>query len=116
MILRGYEDVSFLCEKMFAKLMLPENVAKGDHWKEIPLETLLILLTTEVEELCEEITHNDKEGAYERIIGEAADVANFCMMIVARARASIPPPPAPVVQKRKPRVKKEKAVESSHSV
>lgn len=62
---------------------LHENNDKG-HWGDINWRTLLFLLNQEVDELREELTkpkHNPVA-----IAREAADVANFAMMIADNAR------------------------------
>ena len=88
-MMRGYSEVSFLAEKMFMKLNLPENVAKGDNWADTSLDALLCKLDDEVEELTKEISLADDVAGFERIIAEAADVANFCAFICARSRKAI---------------------------
>ena len=57
-------------------LLKPENRAKGD-WKDIPQEKLVELLDEEIREFKEAL----KNGTPMQINSEAADVANFLMMI-----------------------------------
>ena len=67
--------------KWFSWLMdnqLWKNRDKGISWKEDSLEDLLYRLREETEELAQEIKNG---GDSDRICEEAADIANFCMMI-----------------------------------
>jgi NTP pyrophosphatase (non-canonical NTP hydrolase) len=74
-------------DRMAAKLGLPKNLAKR-HWSnDVPADLLLRLKeeTDELENLLE-IFDSGHEIHMEDLINEAADVANFAMMIADNAR------------------------------
>lgn len=73
--------LAWFAEQMMAKLNA--NRHKGDDWAALGDSRLLQLLGDEVEELAESTNGADIEA----IIAEAADVANFAMMIADAARA-----------------------------
>lgn len=50
-------------------------------WEAKPMEALVEELKIEVDELCDAISNNDKTD----IITEAADIANYCAMIIEKA-------------------------------
>lgn len=69
----------FLNDGMIQKLL--ENIDKG-HWEKVPFSRLMQLLGGEILELRQAISGGDAE----EILREAADVANFAMMIADNAR------------------------------
>ena len=74
---------------MRAKLSRPRNTAKGD-WRHDHLWTLATRLDEERHELntaIDSLSHVDQRQAIEDITNEAADVANFAMMIADKARS-----------------------------
>lgn len=73
-----------LAAAMREKLMLPRCIAKGDGWRDLPLEQLWTLAEGEWLELNAEIFRHTIKRAdnAKSIISEAADVANFLAMIV----------------------------------
>lgn len=89
---RGELEVNRLKHHMLLKLSDPRCAGKG-CWKNIPLGRLSYLLHDEVEELRgaiasyqSSVTVDSLRGEIlESIIGECADVANFCMMILDAA-------------------------------
>lgn len=72
------DDLFILQDAMKAKI--DRDLYKGT-WENIPLEELLKLLEDEVEELREAVLLEPNEN----IIKEAADVANFALMIAGNA-------------------------------
>lgn len=78
--------LSAFIERMRAKLALPKNQEKGDWRNLLDSYSLLQLLKKEVKELEDAIII----GSNDQIVGEAADVANFAMMIADWWGASIP--------------------------
>jgi NTP pyrophosphatase (non-canonical NTP hydrolase) len=69
------------------KRKLRANVHKK-HWDEVSFQYLLMRLKEEIKEL-EEVIDSDYLDTFARVIDEAADVANFAMMIADRARREI---------------------------
>lgn len=75
--------VDWFAERMKQKLRKPENEAKGG-WREDSLRALWHRLREETDELFEAL---DEDGVpWDHVIDEAADVANFAMMIADHAR------------------------------
>jgi hypothetical protein len=63
-----------------AKLLLPENIAKGG-WEEESFHFLIIRLREEVHEIMNETFGNPENPNLDLLQSECADVANFAMMI-----------------------------------
>ena len=68
-------EVKVFAEKMEYKLSLNDS---KDHWCLVPLDRLIDGMMSEIAELLDSIKHGD---SLEEIAFEAADVANFAMMI-----------------------------------
>jgi len=72
-------EVQWFAEQMENKLK--HHDAKG-HWNDCDIDWLFTRVQDEIIELLEAIDlHKQGEGTSEEIIKEAADVANFVMMI-----------------------------------
>ena len=71
-------DIRRFVEAMIFKL--EKNVAKG-KWEDLPIERAFKLLTDEVAELDDEINRGDRNMV--RTMLEAADVANFALIVAA---------------------------------
>jgi hypothetical protein len=77
--------VDWFAERMKAKLREPRNEAKGG-WRDDGYLELMSRLSEECRELETEIC--DPMGSIQMLVDEAADVANFAMMIADRARSA----------------------------
>ncbi len=75
------EVVKWFAEQMEAKLQKHDD--RGG-WHQCEQGWLLVRLTDEAVELMEAIKKSDREA----VISEAADVANFAMMIADKARSA----------------------------
>jgi len=73
-------DLPWFQLQMAKKLGQPKNEAKDTYYVVLD-EVLLAMLEREVLELRQALRH----GSYEQVVEEAADVANFCMMIARNA-------------------------------
>ena len=71
--------VLYFAVEMRKKLFEPRNIAKGG-WRNDSLQDLLHRLSEETDELTDEI-RNYVDRDYDAIVSEAADVANFALMV-----------------------------------
>lgn len=69
------ETLAWFAEQMGAKLERDRH--KGDHWQQVGVPQLFFLLQEELQELAFAIIQRDPA----EVAGEAADVANYAMMI-----------------------------------
>lgn len=76
------EMIATLLEAMKRKLLSPENASKSP-WRDESPSWLVERLEEEVRELADAVAkYQRSEFGSEEVIGEAADVANFCGMII----------------------------------
>lgn len=82
--MRTREEVLWFAKEMENKLQ--ENDHKGG-WQDESYSSLFNMLEKEVRELCSALIDNRSAGSeLEDVRSEAADVANFAMMIADKAR------------------------------
>lgn len=81
--------MAFACQ--MERQMAAHDDERGDDWVGLPVPILVVRLSEELAELRQALEMRDRRASYRLVIEEAADVANFCMMIAHTTAATVVP-------------------------